>query len=257
MTPKQFQRDARLPPHFRGHIRRGKLEAMSNEDIIAGWKLSVTMQRRTPLAWLLRHGEFHEGSDPPTEPVPMLHGCWLPVPRSWRSLGIDADEVPETTMASEVGQIPVDGGDFLPFLIEYRMIVEDGGGTLADLASRYPHYRDLLFPPSKPRTRKKAGGPHGPPEKPRRAATRQAAPVLAISILNYAPMPGHPDQYHFNFEFHCSDCGGYLISTPDNENDPVCCTACGAAFDTLSKVKEACRAIAIEEMKARKLGAFS
>jgi len=39
---------------------------MSNDDIIAGWQLSVTMQRRTPLAWLLRHGEFHEGSDRPT-----------------------------------------------------------------------------------------------------------------------------------------------------------------------------------------------
>ncbi|MGP9813572.1 hypothetical protein ACTZWT_18850 [Rhodopseudomonas sp. NSM] len=57
------------------------------------------------------------------------------------------DEVPETTMASEVGQIPVDGGDFLPFLLEYRRIIEDGGGSLTDLASRHPQYRDLLFRP--------------------------------------------------------------------------------------------------------------
>jgi hypothetical protein len=56
-------------------------------------------------------------------------------------------------------------------------------------------------------------------------------PVLSISILNYAQIAGCPEQYHFNFEFHCSDCGGYLISTPDDENDPVRCTACGAAFD--------------------------
>jgi hypothetical protein len=213
---------------------------MSNDDILAGWLLSVTMQRRTPLAWLRRHGEFHEGSDPPAEVVPMQHACWVPVTRSWRSLGIEMDEIPETTMASEVGQIPVNGGDFLPFLIEYRMIVEDGGGTLTDLASRYPEYRDLLFPPS----------------RQRRAAKRRPAPELSISILNYEPMPGCPDQYHFNFEFHCSDCGGYLISTPDDENDPVRCTACGVAFDKLATVKDACRAIAIEELKARKLGAF-
>lgn len=132
---------------------------MSNDDIIAGWQLSVTMQRRTPLAWLLRHGEFHEGSDRPREIVPMQHACWVPVTRSWRSLGIEVDETRETTMASEIGQIPVNGGDFLPFLIEYRMIVEHGGGTLTDLASRYPQYRELLFPSSK-RPRAATGEPY-------------------------------------------------------------------------------------------------
>jgi len=59
--------------------------------------------------------------------------------KSWRDLGIDEDEVPESTMSSQIGQVPVDGGDFLPFLLEYRMIIEDGGGTLDDLAIRYPH----------------------------------------------------------------------------------------------------------------------
>jgi hypothetical protein len=212
---------------------------MSDGDLIAGWELSVTMQRRTPLAWLLRHREFHEGRDPPTEIVPMQHACWVPVTRSWRSLDIDVEEMPETTIASEVGQLPVSGGDFLPFLLEYRMIVEDGGGTLADLASRYPRYKDLLFPSSKPRK------PHA------------ATPALSISILNYEPIPAQPDQYHFNFEFHCTDCGGYLISTPDDENDPVRCTACGVAFDTLAKVKDTCRSIAIEEMKRREVGRIS
>jgi hypothetical protein len=214
---------------------------VDDHDLIAGWELSVTMQRRTPLAWLLRHREFREGSELPTEIVPMQHACWVPVTRSWRSLGIDLDEMPEATMASEVGQIPVCGGDFLPFLIEYRMIVEDGGGTLTDLASRYPQYRDLLFPLPKPRKAR---------------ATGRVAPALSISILNYEQMPDQPDQYHFNFEFHCTDCGGYMISTPDDENDPVRCTACGVAFGTLAKVKDACRSVAIEEMKTRKLGAF-
>ena len=129
---------------------------MDNDDVLAGWEMSVTMQRRTPLKWLQRHREFREGSKRPAERLPMQHACWAPVVRSWRAIGIDMDEVPETTMASEIGQIPVDGGDFLPFLMEYRMIVEDGGGTLLDLADRYPQYRYVLFPPpSAPRPPRK------------------------------------------------------------------------------------------------------
>jgi hypothetical protein len=162
--------------------------------------------------------------------------------KTWRSLGIDMDEVPETTMASQVGYLPVDGGDFLPFLLEYRMIVEDGGGTLLDLADRYPQYRYVLFPP---------------PQAPRKKQVKKPiAPTLSISIMDYAEIPGSPDQYHFNFEFHCGVCGGYVISTPDAESEPVRCKACGIAFDTLAKINDACRMIAIEELKARKLGAF-
>ena len=114
------------------------------DDLIKGWEMSVIMQLRTPLMWLQRHREFHEGAAKPREVLPPKHACWVPVPKTWRDLGIDEDEVPETTMASEVGQIPADGGEFLPFLLEYRMIVEDGGGALGDLADRYPCYRDLL-----------------------------------------------------------------------------------------------------------------
>jgi hypothetical protein len=210
-------------------------------DLTAGWEMSVTMQLRTPLKWLRRHREFHAGAERPEEALPMEHACWVPVPKTWRERGIDMDEVPETTMASQIGQIAVDGGDFLPFLMEYRMIVEDGGGTLADLANRYPQYRDVLFPPPMPRKRR---------------AKKPVTPRLSISILDYAEIPGSKDQYHFNFEFHCGDCGGYLISTPDTENEPVRCTACGITFDTLAKINDACRTIALDELKARKPGAF-
>ena len=108
-------------------------------DLTKGWEMCVTMQLRTPLKWLQRHREFHEGHRRPLEQLPPEHACWVPVLKSWRDLGIDEDEVPESTMSSQIGQVPVDGGDFLPFLLEYRMIIEDGGGTLDDLAIRYPH----------------------------------------------------------------------------------------------------------------------
>ena len=113
-------------------------------DLIAGWEMSVTMQMRTPLKWLQRYREFHEGPERPAEILPPEHACWVPVTKSWHSLGIDMPEVLDTTMASEIGQIPVNGGTFLPFLLEYRMIVENSGGALQDLAQRFPQFSDLL-----------------------------------------------------------------------------------------------------------------
>jgi hypothetical protein len=135
---------------------------MDNGDVLAGWQMSVTMQLRTPLKWLQRHREFHAGADQPAEALPMEHACWVPVPKNWRALGIDADEIPETTMASQIGQIPVDGGDFLPFLMEYRMIVEGAADALAVLGARTPQYAALLAePPRRMRKRKEmqAGRP--------------------------------------------------------------------------------------------------
>jgi hypothetical protein len=74
--------------------------------------------------------------------------------KSWRDIGIDEDEVSETTMASQIGQVLVDGGDFLPFLIEYRMIVEGAAAALGNLGDRHPEYRELLERPA-PRARRR------------------------------------------------------------------------------------------------------
>jgi hypothetical protein len=110
---------------------------------------------RTPLKWLERHREYHAGADRPTEQLPPEHACWVPVVKTWRSLGIDMDEVPHTTMASQIGQISVDGGDFLPFLKEYRTIVEGAADALAALGCRTPEYAALLSePPRRVRKRK-------------------------------------------------------------------------------------------------------
>ena len=67
---------------------------MDNSDVLAGWEMSVTMQRGTPLKWLQRHVEFHEGSKQPAEKIPMQHACWVPVVKTWRAIGIDMDEIP-------------------------------------------------------------------------------------------------------------------------------------------------------------------
>jgi hypothetical protein len=95
----------------------------ANADVIKGYTLSVTMQLRTPLKYLEMHHEiFDLQSDPPQ--IPIEHGCWIPQLKSWAELGINLKEAPEGTMASDVGQIPASGGQYLEFLKAFRKIVE-------------------------------------------------------------------------------------------------------------------------------------
>jgi len=96
------------------------------DDIAKGWEFSATIQLRTPLRVLSRHGEIHQGL---TKPPPIAHamweGCWMPLLKTFRELGIDIPEIViDGTMASDIGQIPRDGGDYLKFLLKVRSIVE-------------------------------------------------------------------------------------------------------------------------------------
>ncbi|MGR6438841.1 hypothetical protein ACU42Y_08515 [Proteus mirabilis] len=52
-------------------------------------------------------------------------GIWIPHTRSWKDMGIDMKEWnTEGSMASQIGQIPSNGGDYLRFLIFTRNIKE-------------------------------------------------------------------------------------------------------------------------------------
>jgi hypothetical protein len=98
---------------------------------------------------------IHAGVVRPEEQLPPEHACWVPVPKTWRAMGIDVEEIPESTMASEVGQIPIDGGNFLPFLTEYRMIVDGAADAIGALAKRHPQYAELLTDAPRSRTAKR------------------------------------------------------------------------------------------------------
>ena len=96
-------------------------------DIAKGWKFGATMQLRTPLRVLTRHGEIHEGlTDPPAIGREQWEGYWTPLPKSHVEMGMPG--VPEILMqhmmASSVGPIPIDGGEYLKFLMRVRAIVE-------------------------------------------------------------------------------------------------------------------------------------
>ncbi len=94
------------------------------------------MQLSTPLRVLLRHGELF--SDLPNEPPQIARvvceGIWTTYGPSFRELGIDLDD-PPSLIASSIGLIPADGGNYLKFLIAVREIVESINSISHRLAS--------------------------------------------------------------------------------------------------------------------------
>lgn len=94
-----------------------------NRNVIKGLIFRVTLQIRTPLSVLIHQGEYFHG--PPSK-APQYgteaDGYWSYELTTWRELGIDMDEMSETRGAADVG--PVKASEYLPFLIEFRQIVE-------------------------------------------------------------------------------------------------------------------------------------
>ena len=97
-----------------------------NQDVISGLQFSATMQLRTPLRVLKRHGEIHSdiNTKPPKIEHEMWEGIWIPKAKNtWRELGLDIDEFKESTVATDIGPITVT--QYLPFLISVREIIEN------------------------------------------------------------------------------------------------------------------------------------
>lgn len=107
-----------------------------NIEVISGLRFCATMQLRTPLRVLLRHGEIFTDlpNDPPKITRATWEGIWTFQARSFRELGIELDEPPPGELASSIDPIPVDGGDYLKFLIAVRKIVESANSMNDRLA---------------------------------------------------------------------------------------------------------------------------
>ena len=93
--------------------------AEENRDVAAGYRLSATMSPATPLGCLERHGEIRPTISAVEQTLQSPYFIWLPE---------TADEFDfldrGASMSSSVGYLPADGGDFLPYLIEIRKIIE-------------------------------------------------------------------------------------------------------------------------------------
>ena len=115
--------------------QNGKLDGWADDELIEGFEFCATLQLRTPLRILKRHNEQFKGRGKPPKIVDeQWQGYWSPKAKSWRDLGIDIEEAPMDTMASDVGPIPSDGGDYLKFLIAIRDIVERKNSVTKRLA---------------------------------------------------------------------------------------------------------------------------
>jgi len=89
-------------------------------ELIQHFKFCATMQLRTPLRILQHHNDTHWDR---TQPPPKI------IEKSWQGIWVPCTRLSglfeyEATMASEIGQIPLNGGDFLRFLLTIREAVE-------------------------------------------------------------------------------------------------------------------------------------
>lgn len=99
----------------------------ANSDIIDGVQFSATLQLRTPLSVLNRHGEVFRG--PPSQAPDyggQAHGIWLP---KLKSDSLEEMLSQGRTHASDAGQV-VDV-EYLPFLKAFRGVFE-GSGTVME-----------------------------------------------------------------------------------------------------------------------------
>lgn len=106
-----------------GSLQNKPIAEWGNRDIINGLEFSATLQLRTPLEVLKRHGEIFSGHDtPPQYAKEQWHGIWLPKTKTFRELGIDVNEMEEGSCASDAGSVKA--SEYLPFLLKFREIVE-------------------------------------------------------------------------------------------------------------------------------------
>lgn len=88
----------------------------ANNDILKGEKWSATLDSHTCPQCAVLDGKMFKVGEGLYPPIHLQDRCArIPVVKSWRELGIDADELPASTRASMNGQVPDDltYGDWL------------------------------------------------------------------------------------------------------------------------------------------------
>ncbi|MDQ1340192.1 MAG: hypothetical protein QG567_1349 [Campylobacterota bacterium] len=110
--------------HTIGQMQEKPLQEWGDDDILDGLKFVATLQLRTPIEILKHHGEIfrEKNQTPPNYAKELWHGIWLPKTKSYKELGMDIEEPDEGTSSSEIGYVKA--SDYVPFLIEFRKIVE-------------------------------------------------------------------------------------------------------------------------------------
>jgi hypothetical protein len=138
-----------------------------NSDLIASLQWHATLDTRTS-KWCITRDGHHYSNDENHKPKDggpawlegpgKLHwGCRstsVPILKTWRDLGIDEDEIPQTTRASMDGQVPAQQS-FEAWLKKQSQARQNSvlGATVADLWRRGKlNFRDLLDQSGRPLT---------------------------------------------------------------------------------------------------------
>lgn len=151
--------------------------SIDDSDLISGWRYNATLQLRTPLAYLRRHGEFSPGPEKPPMVGPAEghlpdgtgfnpYGIWLRE-IDYEELGFDAPpSVTKGTRATEWGPVRIGSEEernLISFLKSFRYILLTAVGMdqklseLKELSASTPENRkvwsklrkaDPLFPDS-------------------------------------------------------------------------------------------------------------
>jgi hypothetical protein len=138
-------------------------KSLGGDEVIKHFYFQADMNISTPLSTLEHHGEIRYPGDDLPKYGNLLRGIWIPVTKSWEELlgpkaarkakkllpGSDESAIGKS-MQSDIGAIPSDGGKYLPFLREFRKIVESKGSpeakrsAIESLAERDPEYRKFI-----------------------------------------------------------------------------------------------------------------
>lgn len=99
-------------------------QSWSGGDIVTHFAFLATAQLRTPLRVLQRHQDIwtDRSRNPPKLTTSPWQGIWVPQTRLSERMAATS------MMASEIGPIPLHGGDFLRFLLIVREIAESRTG---------------------------------------------------------------------------------------------------------------------------------
>lgn len=93
---------------------------VANADIVDGYKFCATIAPSVPLRYLQMHGEGCKALTNRDREIPQAYGIWTPCLSPKFSAIFEED----ATVWSVIGSIPANGGDFLPYLVHMRQIIE-------------------------------------------------------------------------------------------------------------------------------------
>ena len=130
IEPYLFKKEMPYPNQSSGDLQSKPLEEWSwasngDDEVVKGLIFKATLQSRTPLEVLKHHNEIFNDKHkaPPQYAKEGWEGMWVPILKTWRELGIDEDEMDDSTCSSDIGYLnQKEQTEYEDFLIKFHTI---------------------------------------------------------------------------------------------------------------------------------------